>query len=768
MTGPATPSAVSPVHRAASVGDLLARGFASHQAGQLPAAVDYYTQVLACDPEQPDALHLLGELAHRAGMDERAVDLITRAVRHRPDHAEAHNNLGTAYQALGRLDDAERSYRRALELRPRLTIARNNLGTVLKAKGDPVGARREFEAALALDPHSAEAQLNLGNLRREAGDLAAAEAIYRDLVHAHPANASAWNNLGITLLAQTRLEEGRDALSRAVALDPGSAEAHANLGNAHRELGEFKEAVARYQHALAIRPGYAEPAYNLAVALSGRFMFREALPFLRRALDAKPEFVDALLCLGGCLRNLDHLSEAVDCFDRALARESNNASGHNNRGLTLLEMGRVEEGLAECRHAVALKPNFTRAHSNYLFGLNYRAEISGAELLDEHCRFAPPLPRPVAFRNARDLGRRLRIGYVSPDFKRHSCAFFIEPLLAGHDRNAVEVHCYADVPVADTVTMRLQGLADRWRDISARSDEDLAELLRRDEIDIAVDLAGHTGNNRLCAFARRIAPIQVTWLGYPCTTGVSAIDYRLTDGLADPEGMSDRDYVERLVRLPRTFLAYRPPAEAPPPGPMPALAGGPFTFGSFNNLPKINERVIETWSEILRRAPEARLLLKSRALLDQPTRAWIAASFARCGIDPGRIELVAWIGDPADHLKLYQQVDLALDPFPYNGTTTTCEALWMGVPVLTLAGARHAARVGASLLAQVGLPELIAQTVPDYIGRAAAYATDRQALAAIRSDLRGRMAASPLRDEAGFARDVEAAYRAMWRDWCRS
>lgn len=762
-------SAARPGGAPSSVADLLALGLGFHKAGRIPEAIDLYTEVLRLDPDQPYALHLLGEIAHRAGKNERAVELIERAVRLRPDLAEAHNNLGTAYQALGRLGEAEASYRRAIELKPSLLIAGSNLGAVLKAQGNVAEARRQIERVLTLDPRAAEACVTLGDILREERDYAAAEDCYRIATEQRPDNAAAWNNLGIMLMAQRRNEDARAVFERAVALDPHSAEAHNNLGNALRELGKFEEAVAWYEKALAIRPHYPQALSNMGAALAARFMFQEALPFLRKAVECDPGFFDALLNLGACLRNLDHLSEALDCFDRALALEPDNPRGHNYRGLTLLETGAIEEGLARCREAFRRDPHYMRAQSNYLFGLNYRAEITGAEMLAEHRAFETPARRPPErrFANRREPGRRLRVAYISPDFKRHSCAFFIEPLLAAHDKNEVEVFCFSDVPLPDPVTLRIKQHADHWRDTNKLSDSELADAVRAAEIDIAIELAGHTGQHRLNAFATRMAPIQISWLGYPCTTGLSAIGYRLTDGIADPPGMTDSHYTESLVRLPRTFLCYRPHDDAPEAGPLPALTGRPFTFGSFNNLPKINNRVVETWARILRGAPGAHLLLKSRSLADRLTCVRIRTEFERHGIDASRLDLVAWIGNPAEHLRLYERIDLALDPFPYNGTTTTCEAMWMGVPVLTLAGERHAARVGASLLTQVGLPQFVTGSVEAYVDRAIALARRPEELAAVRRDLRGSMATSPLCDAAAFARDIEHAYRALWREWCR-
>ena len=298
-------------------------------------------------------------------------------------------------------------------------------------------------------------------------------------------------------------------------------------------------------------------------------------------------------------------------------------------------------------------------------------------------------------------------------------------------------------------------------------DPEFAKTVLDDRIDVLVELTGHTGNNRLSALATRLAPVQMSWLGYPCTTGLGAVGYRITEATADPVGTADAHYTETLVRLPRTFLCYRPADEAPAPGPLPSLGGHPFTFGSFNNLPKVNDQVIAAWAEILHRVPGSRVLLKSHALACREAVDRVRRAFADHGVDGERVELVGWRRNPAEHLLLYRKIDLALDPFPYNGTTTTCEAMWMGVPVLTLAGSRHAARVGASLLKQVGLGDFVVSTREEYVTKAVALAGARDHLATIREALRERMAASPLCDATAFARDMEAAYRAVWREWCR-
>jgi protein O-GlcNAc transferase len=368
----------------------------------------------------------------------------------------------------------------------------------------------------------------------------------------------------------------------------------------------------------------------------------------------------------------------------------------------------------------------------------------------------PPAPA------ARGNRRKLRVGYVSPDFRRHSVSYFLTPLLAAHDRNAVEITCYAEVKQPDEVTARLKGLVSAWRSTVGMSDAELAERIRADGIDILVDLAGHTAGNRLAVFARQPAPVQVTWLGYPNTTGLSRIHYRLVDRVTDPPDASPAS--ERLVRLENGFLCYEPPADAPPPMPPPCLAASAVTFGSFNNAAKLSPATLDAWARILQGSPGSRLVLKGAAFSEAETCKRFRGEFVRRGVAEERLALAPFTPSSRAHLAAYHAIDLALDPFPYNGTTTTCEALWMGVPVIALLGDRHSARVGASILTRLGLGRLIAFDPADYVERALALASDRAGLGELRAGMRQRFAASPLCDAAGFARRVEAAYRRMWED----
>jgi len=359
--------------------------------------------------------------------------------------------------------------------------------------------------------------------------------------------------------------------------------------------------------------------------------------------------------------------------------------------------------------------------------------------------------------------RKLRIGYVSPDFRRHSVAWFFEPLLRAHDRERFEVHCYYNNLAEDDATARIRSEADGFRPIYGEPPATVADWIAEDGIDILVDLAGHTGDNRLMLFGLKPAPVQMTWLGYPGTTGVETIDYRLTDARADPPGAADEYSSETLIRLPDCFHCYGPMPEAPEPTAGSATEPGAVTFGSFNNITKVTPELVGLWSRLLRELPDSRLLLKAKGLQDPTTRGRYEALFAAEGIGSDRLELIGFLEDSRDHLALYGRVDVALDTMPYNGTTTTCEALWMGVPVVTAAGETHAARVGVSLLTAAGAPELIAPDEDGYVALAKALACDLERLRSLRAGLRQRMAASPLTDAPRFTRAVEQAMSNAWR-----
>jgi predicted O-linked N-acetylglucosamine transferase (SPINDLY family) len=605
----------------------------------------------------------------------------------------------------------------------------------------------------------------------QAGQLTAAEACYRQVLAAQPNLAEGHFSLGNALLGQGKLDEAVAAYRRAIGLKPDHAEAYFNLGTALFGQGKLDEAVAAYRRAIGLKPDYAEAYFNLGTALARQSKLDEAVAAYRQATGIKPDYAEAYCSLGNALARQGKLDEAVAAYRRAIGLRPDYAEAYFNLGTVLARQGKLDEAVAAYRRAIGLKPGFSRAFSNLLVWLNYDDKSTNEDLFAAHRewdeRYGQRVPRFTAHTNDRDPARQLRIGYLSPDFRQHSVAYFVEPLLRGHDRLKVDVFCYAEVPQPDLVTTRLQGLADHWLVTVGLSDQQLAERIRTDGIDILVDVAGHTADNRLLVFARKPAPVQVTWLGYPNTTGLKAVDYRLVDAVTDPAGEADAWASETLVRLKGGFLCYSGLRDGPEPTSAPCLTTGTVTFGSFNNPAKVSTATFNTWAKLLCRLPQARLLLKGLWFADAATRALFLDRLGECGVPAERVELMAFLPGLAEHLALYHRVDIALDPFPYNGTTTTCDALWMGVPVITLRGHRHAGRVGASLLSQVGLPDLIADSIEEYVEIAVALAGDPGRLVELHRTLRPRVAASPLCDEGAFAAKMEAAFRTMWQHWCQ-
>jgi predicted O-linked N-acetylglucosamine transferase (SPINDLY family) len=456
------------------------------------------------------------------------------------------------------------------------------------------------------------------------------------------------------------------------------------------------------------------------------------------------------------------LNDAAASYSKALVIKPDYANAHCNFGNVMREFGKLDEAALSYNKALTIRPDYSEAHSNLLFCLNYGSDVMQSNILMEslnwnrcHTSF---IKKDANHKNDRKLNRRLRIGYVSPDLRKHSVCYFFEPLLSSHDESDIETFCYADVEMPDATTYRLEGISNHWRKTIGMDNETLADTIRNDGIDILVDLAGHSAQNRMLVFAYKPAPIQVSWLGYPNTTGLSAMDYRIVDAITDPEN----EICETLVHLPNGFLCYQPDASAPLP--TSERPSGPVTFGNFNNSSKMSKSCIKLWALILTKMPEAQLLLKSKQFSDLTAQELVREQFESHGISSDRVNMLGRSITTEEHLDLYAKVDVCLDPFPYNGTTTTCEALWMGVPVVTLLGEHHRGRVGASILSRVGLGEYVADDVESYVSIAVGLAQDTPRLESLRGNLRQRM--SPLCDAGSFARDMEVSYRSMWHKWC--
>jgi protein O-GlcNAc transferase len=707
----------------------FAAATAHHAAGRLRDAAELYKQVVAADPTNAAAFHRLGTIAHAAGHQADAARLIGHAIALRPDDADAHVNLGVVLNATGRTAAAVDCYRRAIGLRPELPAAHNNLGNALQSLGQLDEAIASYGRAVAADPKYAAAHGNLGNALRAAGRVDEAVASHRRAVSLRPNDANGYHNLAISLTDAGHAPEAAAARRRAAELDPRLADPTAAYESALAEAerlwdeGRPADAAAAYRRAASVSPEVSGVWFNLSVAL---------------AAAGDPD-------------------AAADAAGRALALRPNSAEVLNHLATAKKGVGRVGEAVALYRRALAAEPGNARTHSNLVYALSFDPDATAADILAEARRWdavhgRQSTERPFA---AAPVGRRLRIGYVSPDFRDHVVGRNVLPLLRHHDRSAIEVFCYAAVAKPDAFTERCRSAADVWRDI-AKLDDDAgaAELVAADGIDILVDLTLHMADNRLGLFARRPAPVQVTFAGYPGTTGLSAIDYRLTDPHLDPPG-TDGDYAERSVRLPHSFWCYDPEsmgvADAPAPGELPAVANGFVTFGCLNNFAKTNDAVLAAWRRVLDGVPASRLVL-----LAPPGSARDRARVAF----GDRVDFVPF-QSRADYLSAYRAIDVGLDTFPYNGHTTSLDGLWMGVPTVTLAGRTVVGRAGWSQLSNLGLTELAAADVDGFVDTAVRLATDRPRLTALRAGLRDRLRRSPLCDAAGFTRGVEAAFRAM-------
>lgn len=571
------------------------------------------------------------------------------------------------------------------------------------------------------------------------GKIEKAEVLYQTIIKKYPTHSDALHLLGVIALERNDYDKALNLIKRAIINYPKAASYYNNLGLACHKKGLHDEAVRAYRKALEVDPAYSEAHNNL----------------------------------GTLLKDKGDLIGAVACFEAATRINTGFSVAYYNLGTVLNDQGYIPAAIVAYKKALSINPGFVQAHSNLLYTLHFSDSMLPIDIFREHQAWEAAHTRSFTkvqrdLNGDKDSERKLNIGYVSPDFRTHSVAFFLEDVLAHHNRKQVRVFCYSSTGKPDDFTHRFRELADVWRDIANISDDEAAQIIKKDKIDILVDLAGHTRNSRILIFARKPAPVQVTWLGYPDTTGLSTMDYRLTDTIADPPGIADTLATETLVRLDDGFLCYRPSGESYPISPSPVLSSGIVTFGSFNNNAKISEKTVALWARILSRVPGSRLKLKSRSFADFGTRKHILERFHSHGIPSDRIWFEGYRVSLKEHFLLYGSVDIALDTFPYNGTTTTCEALWMGVPVITLLGNSHVSRVGASLLHQVGLDELIASSEEEYVEKTVALSKDIDLLVELRSSLRGHLAESPLLDAEAFSAKIEAAFQRMWGEWVKS
>jgi predicted O-linked N-acetylglucosamine transferase (SPINDLY family) len=615
------------------------------------------------------------------------------------------------------------------------------------------------------------AALEVAVRAHHAGELERAAEVYRRILEVEPRLVEVLYLLGALLGQQGQHEEAVAFLQRALDVRPHYAEAYGSLGEAYLALGRLEHAVGAFERSLVLKPNHAGTLVNLGTAWQYRGDVEKAAACFGAAIQLRPEMAEAHFNAANLFRELGRWDEAIAGYRRAVALRPAYAEAWSNLGYALKATGRLEEALAAFREASRIRPGDAAIHSGIAYLMMFEPGVTMEGIYKEHAAWnqahaAHLADRGVEFRNERSVGRRLRVGYVSADFRDHCQSFFTMPLLRGHDREQVEVICYSSVRRPDDVTARIRGYANVWRDVGTLSDERLAEVVREDGIDILVDLTMHMANGRLLMFARRPAPVQVTWLAYPGTTGLTAMDYRLTDpwlDLVGAEGVGkfDQFYSEKTMRLPETFWCYDPLTADPEVATLPALAAGHITFGCLNNFCKVNEAVVELWAEALQSVAGSRMIILCPAGV---SRERVIAGFAKCGVEAGRIEFVE-ARPRREYLATYNRIDLSLDTVPYNGHTTTLDGLWMGVPVVTLVGETVAGRGGMSLMSNLGLGEFVARTREEFLGIAIRAARDLAGLARLRTKLRGRMERSVLMDGTRFARNVERAYREMWRAW---
>lgn len=691
----------------------------------------------AADSGDVAAMHDLARRALGRGAAEDAIVQLEKAIAIKPNDASLRCSLGAAYRHAGRFEAARHAYEQALALKADYPQVLSNLGEWCIAKGQNEEALAWFDQALACAPKFFEARLNKT----------------------------------AALFELARYEEARSLAEQLVADEPNRAEAYLNLGNVLVHTGKSKQGIKQYKKALELQPGYAEAHYNLATLLGSREDLANTIGYLERRLKDHGDSVQNLGMLAAAHQAAGHLSESEELCHRILERQPDNITALVTLGSCLSSGGDSAAAVSLYERVVNLDAMQSAMASNVLFEYNHLPALGRELVFRRHrewaAQFETPLltPAPFAERD-RDPQRKLRIGYVSGDFTRHPVGFLLRDILRHHDESQFSIHCFSMLIRPEEILPELREAADTWEDIFYLGDEEVADLIRKAEIDILVDLSGHTGFHRLLVFARRPAPVQAEWIGYFHSTGMTSIDYFITDPSTTPPG-SGQLFSETPVFMPHTRFCYGPPDYAPEVVAPPVEKLGAITFGSFNRLPKMTEEVVAAWCKIVHAVPQSRLVVKSGALSDTTARERLLARFERHGIGPQRLELREGSGHP-EMLAEYGDIDMALDTFPFNGGMTTLEALWMGVPVVTIAGDTVVSRQTISALTNIGLAdELAFPDVDAYVAGAVALANNRARLAELRRQIRPRMAASPLRQSEQFTRDLEALYRRMWQAWCR-
>ncbi len=769
----------------------------AHQAfrvGRLSDAEEICREILGNDEQCAGAWHLMGKMAALQSDLEAAGEFSSAACDLDPQNAEFTRDFSEVFLRKKELEPAEQHARRALELLPespeglvllaRILAEKEEKSSALEAFQEAVRIRKDYaegfsyyalalqkfgrgkdaisqiRKACALEPDSVEYQTNLAILLEQNARYMDSLAAYGKAARMNPNVGFVWFRQGKLLNGLKRYAESIPALEKAISLPGQLGDYHYEYGLALHMTKRFQEALANYEKALSMGYNSAALQCNRGVIYKDLRRGGDSIMAFHTAVTMEPTNVSYLNNLGAAALEIGLNSEALECFEQAVEKNPKMPTAHNNIGNLLKDRARGMDALPHYLKSMELNPDDRDSPSNYLLCHMYIPDMDPKLVFEEHKKWGRSTTKkfPPAFKfKSREDGTKIRLGFLSADLCHHPVAHFIEPIFREYDRERFEIVAYGDQRKSDDFSARFATQVDLWRETSSYDDRALAKLIHEDRVDILFELAGHTAYNRLGVFALKPAPVQVSYLGYPGTTGLPAIDFRITDAFADPQGTTEHLHTEKLIRVPECAWCFQPGDSTPEVEPLPALKNGCVTFGCFNNMAKLNPALFEVWAEILIRVPGSHLRLKARTLTDEGVRKELMAYFTERGIEENRLEFFGHTKKTTDHLSHYHSVDIALDSFPYHGTTTTCEAMWMGCPVVTRAGKVHVSRVGVSLLNAVGIQEFIAETREDYIQKAVDLAGDLNKLSALRSTLRETMKSSVLMNESVFVRGFEAA-----------
>lgn len=760
------PASLAAHQQETSAESLKVAGDAFFKNRNFVEAVKSYQQALLIHPQDAELNNKLGDAWYEQRNCVQAEKYYRQALVIKPDFLDAAINLGISLDELHRFEDAEQVYKQVLQFHPESHYVFFNLGVTLTSLGRLDEAKSWYRKALVLRPNFGHAHFNLATILQRQSLLDEAEDHYKQTIKADSGNFAAFCNLGMICKERGKYDEAESYFNSALKINELHVETRNNIGLILQEKNKLEEAAQCFQAILRIRPDFADAHCNLGDVYKKQTRLEDAEKCYKTAISLQPEIARFHCNLGIVYHETARYLEATASYQRALSLDANSLNLFSNMGNTYSDRGMRAEAEQSYRRALEIEPDHAETYGNLLFLLNYDPVRSASEIFAEYQVYEEKYARPHqskwrAFANDKNPHRRIKVGYVSPDFRRHAVQYFLEPLLAHHDRQAFELYAYAELKYEDAVTERYKTYVDHWVPTAGLSDDKLAERIRADGIDILIDLAGHTGSNRLQVFARKPAPLQVSWLGYGYTTGLSAIDYFLTDDTCAPPG-AEAVFSEQPWRLETPSFAYRPADGMGEVSPLPALKNGYVTLGTLTRSVRINHLTIRVWAAILEKIEGAKLLINSGNFKNADLRRDLEEKFAALGIDKSRLE----IGYDTPPWNTLRKIDIGLDCFPHNSGTTLFETLYMGVPYVTLAGRPSVGLLGSSILKGIAHPEWIAQTEQEYIDKVVGLASNTSTLAQVRESLREQMTHSKLMDEAGFSSKVDTALRSMWTTWC--